>query len=116
VDSSDPVAIELVHAIQAGDTGRLGACWPGAPVAAEPIHDGSGSKTPLHWAASSDDAEPGGQRRAAELFLSRGADINTAPGYSGQAPVDAAAAISTRRENLVTWLRDHGARTAEQAT
>jgi hypothetical protein len=240
VDSSDPVAIELVNAIHAGDTGTLARLLAGHPgLASEPIRDGRGSKTPLlaaadwpgyfpggpavvrmlidagadpngttsgdkpetplHWAASSDDADVaealisggadiempggsigtpldnaigygcwhvarllvasgarvdklwhaaalgilprleellaatpgpaaddiseafwqachGGQRRAAELLLSRGADISTAPGYSDQAPVDVAAAISTRRENLVTWLRDHGARTAEQAT
>lgn len=240
MDSTDPVAVELVHAIHTGDTstlGRLLAQHPG--LAAEPIRDGRGSKTPLlavadwpgyfpggpavvrmliaagadpsastggdqpetplHWAASSDDADVaealirggadievpggsigtpldnaigygcwhvarllvasgarvdklwhaaalgilprleellaatpapapgdiseafwqachGGQRRAAELLLARGADISTTPGYSDQAPAEVAAAISTRRENLVTWLRDHGARTAGQET
>jgi uncharacterized protein len=236
MDSSDPVAVELVQAIRTGDTGTLGRLLAGHPgLASETMHDGRGwttpllvatdwpgyfpggpavvrmlldagadpnrttggddPETPLHWAASSDDADVaevlisggadiemaggsigtpldnavgygcwhvarllvasgarvdklwhaaalgmlarieellaaapppetadvneafwqachGGQRRAAELLLSRGADVNATPGYSDQAPVDVAAAISTRRENLVAWLRDHDGKTA----
>jgi hypothetical protein len=237
MDSSDPVAIDLVLAIHAGDTAaleRLLAAHPG--LASEPIRDRRGSKTPLlaatdwpgyfpagpavvrmlidagadpnattggekpetplHWAASSDDADvaealisrgadiemPGGsigtpldnaigygcwhvarllvasgarvdklwhaaalgmlprlaellaadpqptaddideafwqachgaQRRAAELLLSRGADLNATPGYSDQSAIDVAGAPSTRRENVVTWLRGHSARATE---
>lgn len=58
----------------------------------------------------------GGQRRVAEYLLGRGADLNGTPGYSDQTPADIAASLDTRRENLVTWLRDQGARTAEQAS
>jgi uncharacterized protein len=49
----------------------------------------------------------GGQRRAAELLLNRGADPGKIPGYaSGQTPVQVAGAPDTRRENLVGWLRE----------
>jgi uncharacterized protein len=55
----------------------------------------------------------GGQRRAAGLLLARGADINVTQDHSHGTPLDAAAQLTTRRENLITWLRDHHARTAE---
>lgn len=50
-----------------------------------------------------------GQRRAAELLLSRGADLNWVPAYAKGTPLDAAEGRSTRQQNLVTWLRDQGA-------
>jgi uncharacterized protein len=48
----------------------------------------------------------GGQRRAAELLLSRGADPNWTPDYSDQTPMQVAAAPDTRRETLVSWLQE----------
>jgi ankyrin repeat protein len=51
----------------------------------------------------------GGQRRAADCLLARGADLNGIPGYADQTPLDIAGAADTRRENVVTWLRDLGA-------
>ena len=51
----------------------------------------------------------GGQRRMAEHLLGRGADINTVPEYAKRTPLEAAGAIYTRREALVTWLRAQGA-------
>jgi ankyrin repeat protein len=51
----------------------------------------------------------GGQRRAAELLLTRGADVNAATDY-GKSPIEAASGMDTQRELLVEWLRDHGAR------
>lgn len=51
----------------------------------------------------------GGQRRVAEYPLRRGADINGIPGYAQQTPLDIAPNPDTRRELLVTWLRDQGA-------
>jgi uncharacterized protein len=47
----------------------------------------------------------GGQRRAAELLLGHGAQINGIPGYSQQTAAQVAAGPDTRREILVTWLR-----------
>jgi uncharacterized protein len=51
----------------------------------------------------------GGQRRAAELLLARGADVRWIPDYAGGTAVDAAAGPDTRRDLLVTWLRERGA-------
>jgi hypothetical protein len=55
----------------------------------------------------------GGQRRTAELLLSRGADPNWVPDYARGTPLDAAGSLGTRQENVVSWLRDLGARSAE---
>ncbi|MGH3274192.1 MAG: ankyrin repeat domain-containing protein [Streptosporangiaceae bacterium] len=57
----------------------------------------------------------GGQRRAAEYLLHRGADINGIPGYAQQTPLDIAPGPDTRRELLVSWLRDQGAASREAA-
>jgi hypothetical protein len=57
----------------------------------------------------------GGQLRMAELLLARGADINAIPGYSEQAPLDVAGSTDTRRGQLVGWLRERGARSAEES-
>ncbi len=58
----------------------------------------------------------GGQRRAAERLANSGADINGTPGsYSDQTPIDIAASLDTRRENLVGWLRSLGADPAKKA-
>ena len=57
----------------------------------------------------------GGQRRAAEYLLARGADINWVPDYAKGGPLDAAMGQSTQRDNLIGWLREQGARTAEPA-
>ena|ERR1700761_297174 len=46
----------------------------------------------------------GGQRRAAECLLARGADLNGTPGYSDQTAAEAAAEPGTQRENLISWL------------
>ncbi len=54
----------------------------------------------------------GGQRRVAELLLARGADVNWIPGYAERTPLEAADGLDTRRDLLVTWLREHGARSA----
>jgi uncharacterized protein len=53
-----------------------------------------------------------GQRRAAEYLLSRGADLNWEPDYAQGTPLDAAGQPSTRQENVVSWLRERGARSA----
>ena len=50
----------------------------------------------------------GGQRRAAEYLLGRGADPNWVPDYAEGTALDAARGDGTRRENVITWLRDLG--------
>jgi ankyrin repeat protein len=55
----------------------------------------------------------GGQRRAAEYLLGRGADLNWVPDYAKGTPLDAAAGEGTQRDSLIGWLREHGARNAE---
>jgi hypothetical protein len=55
----------------------------------------------------------GAQRRAAEYLLAHGADLNWEPDYAHGTPLDAAGGTSTRRENVVTWLRDLGARSTD---
>jgi ankyrin repeat protein len=54
----------------------------------------------------------GGQLRVAELLLARGADVNWIPDYAERTPLDAADGFDTRRDLLVTWLHEHGARNA----
>jgi ankyrin repeat protein len=54
----------------------------------------------------------GGQRRAAEYLLARGADLNWVPGYAEGTPLAAASSLGTRQENVVTWLREQGADSA----
>ncbi len=55
----------------------------------------------------------GGQRRAAEYLLGRGADLSWVPDYAKGTPLDAATGEGTQRENLIGWLRDNDARRAE---
>ncbi len=52
----------------------------------------------------------GAQRRAAEYLLSHGADLNWVPNYAEGTPLDAASGSGTRRQNVVSWLRELGAR------
>jgi hypothetical protein len=51
-----------------------------------------------------------GQRRAAEHLLAVGADLDWVPDYAEGSPLDAASNRGTRRENLIGWLREQGAR------
>jgi uncharacterized protein len=55
----------------------------------------------------------GGQRRAAEYLLGRGADVGWVPDYAKGTPLDAAIGGGTQRENLIGWLRQHHAQRAE---
>ena len=56
----------------------------------------------------------GGQRRAAEYLLTRGADLNWVPDYAKGTPLDVACGRGTQRNTLISWLRDQGAHSAEQ--
>ncbi len=55
----------------------------------------------------------GGQRRAAELLLGHGADLNWTPDYAEGTPLDAARGQGTREGNVIEWLESRGARSAE---
>jgi hypothetical protein len=57
----------------------------------------------------------GGQRRAAELLLARGAELDWIPEYAEGTPLDAASSPGTRRSNVVDWLREQGAGSAKPA-
>jgi ankyrin repeat protein len=57
----------------------------------------------------------GGQRRAAEYLVAQGADLKWEPDYAKGTPLDAARSLGTRQENVITWLRDLGAASADQA-
>jgi hypothetical protein len=57
----------------------------------------------------------GGQRRAAERLLAAGADINASPGYTDDTALAAAGGPDTRRDLLMTWLRDRGASSSADA-
>jgi hypothetical protein len=54
----------------------------------------------------------GGQRRAAERLLGLGADLNWVPEYATGTPLDAAMGRGTQRENVISWLKRCGARSA----
>ena len=56
----------------------------------------------------------GGQRRTAEYLFARGADINAIPGHSKHTPLDIVPGPGTCREALMSWLREHGARSAQE--
>ena len=55
-----------------------------------------------------------GQRRAAELLLNKGADLNWVPDYAKGTPLDAAGGRGTRQDNVISWLRDRGAQSSDQ--
>jgi ankyrin repeat protein len=87
------------HAAALGMLGRLEALLGSDP----PAEDVSQA----FWHACT-----GGQRRAAEYLLSRGADLNWEPDYAQGTPLDAASGLGTRQENVISWLRELGARSS----
>jgi uncharacterized protein len=88
----------LWQAAALGDWARLGELFGADPApSSEDINH-------AFWQACH-----GGQLRVADYLLSRGADINTSPDYADETPIEIAAETGTRREALVTWLREHGA-------
>src|SRR5487761_88065 len=87
------------HAAPLGTVGRLAAVLGSAP----PAEDVSQA----FWHACA-----GGQRRSAEYLLSRGADLSWEPDYAHGTPLDAASGLSTRQENVLSWLRELGARSS----
>src|SRR5262249_46659416 len=57
----------------------------------------------------------GGQRRAAELLLAAGADLNWVPDYASGTPLDAAQQLGTQQQNVIGWLVERGAQSADRA-
>jgi hypothetical protein len=53
-----------------------------------------------------------GQRRAAEHLLAAGAQLDWVPHYADGTPLDAARGRGTRRDNVIGWLEQQGARPA----
>jgi uncharacterized protein len=70
--------------------------------------DAAGDVSQAFWHACA-----GGQRRAAEYLLARGADLNWVPEYAEGTPLDAANSLGTRQANVVSWLRERGATSAK---
>jgi uncharacterized protein len=91
------------HAAALGMLGRLETILGSDPPAEE--------VSKAFWHACT-----GGQRRAAEYLLSRGADLNWEPDYAQGTPLDAASGLSTRQENVISWLRELGARSSGTET
>jgi ankyrin repeat protein len=87
------------HAAALGMLGRL------AEIAESDLPAEEVSKAFWHACA-------GGQRRAAEYLLSRGAELNWEPDYADGTPLDAASGLGTQRENVLSWLRELGANSA----
>jgi ankyrin repeat protein len=56
----------------------------------------------------------GGHRRAAQLLLGEGADLNWEPDYAHGTALDTAQGRGTQRENVIAWLRELGARSADE--
>lgn len=57
----------------------------------------------------------GGQRRAAERLLDAGAELNWEPDYARGTPLDTAHGHGTRQDNVIAWLKERGARSADAA-
>src|SRR5262249_46596102 len=91
----------LWHAAALGLRERMEELMAAGPPSADPLDE-------AFWQACH-----GGQRRVAELLLARGARIDAHPGYTDRTPLSAAASLDTRRDALVTWLRERGARPPE---
>ena len=90
---------KLWHAAALGDLARLHDL-----MAMQPDPDEI-SKAVWHACAAA-------QRRTAEYLLGLGADLNWIPDYADGTPLDASTGSGTRRENVTTWLRELGARSA----
>jgi ankyrin repeat protein len=91
---------KLWHAAALGLLGRLEEL-----MAANPDPD---DVSQAFWHACA-----GAQRRAAEYLLDRGARLDWEPDYAHGTALDAALGDGTQRENVITWLRQRGAVSAD---
>jgi len=55
----------------------------------------------------------GGQRRAAERLLTAGAELDWEPDYAHGTALDTAGGLGTRQENVIGWLKEKGAHSAD---
>jgi hypothetical protein len=88
---------KLWHAGALGMLGRIEELFEQRPGTADEV-----SQALWHACA-------GGQRRAAEYLLARGADLNWSPDYAEGTPLDAASSPGTRQSNVISWLQELGA-------
>jgi uncharacterized protein len=91
---------KLWHAAALGMVERMDELLADTPTAADELSQ-------AFWHACS-----GAQRRAAEYLLARGAELDWVPDYAEGTTLDAASSLSTRRSNVVGWLRERGATSA----
>jgi uncharacterized protein len=91
---------KLWHAAALGRLARLEQLLDGAPPS-------PGKVSQAFWHACA-----AGQRRAAEHLLAAGAELDWTPDYAEGTPLDAARGRGTRRDNLIGWLEQQGARSA----
>jgi hypothetical protein len=73
----------------------------------------TGNPTPEDLSQAFWHASSGGQRRAAERLLAAGAELNWVPEYAKGTPLDAAHGLGTRQDNVIGWLKEQGARSAD---
>jgi ankyrin repeat protein len=85
---------KLWHAAALGMVSRLEELMSGEPA---PSAD---ELNAAFWQACH-----GGQRRAANFLLARGADIHAIPDYTRLTAVEAAGGLDTRRDTMVAWLK-----------
>ena len=93
---------------------RVDVVWHAAALGMlarlEELVDAHPAITPAELSQAFWHACAGGQRRAAEYLLARGAELDWIPDYAKRTPLEAAGELGTRREALITWLRGRGAR------
>lgn len=91
---------KLWHAAALGLTSQIEEFFARTPPTPDEVSD-------AFWQACH-----GGQPRAAAYLLARGANPNWVPSWSKSTPLEIAASLETRRETMVTWLRDQGVKAA----
>jgi uncharacterized protein len=104
-----------VAALLAARGARIDKLWPAAALGRldrlEELLDTAGPASDevsqAFWHACA-----AGQRRAAERLLAAGAELNWVPDYAEGTPLDVARGRGTRRENVIGWLEEQGARPA----
>jgi hypothetical protein len=74
----------------------------------EQLPEAAGDVSQAFWHACA-----GGQRRAAEYLLARGAALDWVPDYAEGTPLDAADSLDTRQSNVVSWLKELGVRSTK---